>query len=48
MKNRKYPIVGTVLKTNRKIIERDKLGTHNTQINLIIVDKLQFDDCSQG
>jgi hypothetical protein len=33
MKNKKYPIVGTVPISNRKIIERSKINTPNTQIH---------------
>jgi len=27
VKNKKYQVVGTVLKYNRKIVDRDKMGT---------------------
>jgi hypothetical protein len=33
MKNNKYHTVGTVPKSNRKIVERDKIDTSNTQIH---------------
>jgi len=33
MKNKKYHTAGTVSKSNRKIIERGKIGTPNTQIH---------------
>ena len=33
MKNKKIPHVGTVQKVNRKIVERDKIDTPNTQIH---------------
>jgi len=32
MKNREYHNVGTFPKSNRKIVERGKIDTHNTQI----------------
>jgi len=32
-KNTKYPTVGTVLKLHRKIVERCRMDTHNTQIH---------------
>ena len=32
-KTKKIPHVGTVQKVNRKIVERDKIGTPNTQIH---------------
>jgi hypothetical protein len=31
MKNKKYYSVGTVLKSNRKVVERDKIDTSNKQ-----------------
>ena len=42
MKNKTFPTVGTVPKSNRKIVERNKIGTPSTQINLITVGTLQF------
>ena len=33
MKNQKYHTVGTVLNSNRKIVDRDKIETTNTQIH---------------
>jgi len=33
MKNKKYHTVGTVPKSNRKIVERGKVYTPNTQIH---------------
>ena len=32
MKNKKYQTVGTILKSNIKIVERDIIDTPNTQI----------------
>jgi hypothetical protein len=34
MKNEKNHIVGTVPKSNRKIVERDKIDTLNSQIQI--------------
>jgi hypothetical protein len=33
LKNKKFHIVGTVPKSNIKIVERDKMDTPNTQIH---------------
>jgi hypothetical protein len=33
MKNKKYHTVGTVPKSNKKIVERGKLDSHSTQIH---------------
>jgi hypothetical protein len=33
MKNKKYHNVGTILKSNTKIVERGKIDTPNTQIH---------------
>ena len=33
MKNKNYQTVGTVLKSNRKILERGKIDTHNIHVH---------------
>jgi len=40
MKNKRYDTVGTVLKSNRKTVERDKIYTRNTHTNTKNVNTL--------